>query len=67
MVKKNAGDVEKVMKLVKDEDVKMVNFKFMDFPGMWQQFSVPIHRGYFRRRTRFRRVEYSGMENHPRE
>jgi glutamine synthetase len=43
MVKKNAGDVEKVMKLVKDEDVKMVNFKFMDFPGMWQQFSVPIH------------------------
>ncbi len=43
MLKKNIAEIEKVMKLVKDETVKMVNFKFMDFPGMWQQFSVPIH------------------------
>ncbi len=41
-MKKNIGEIEKVMKLVKDENVKMVDFKFMDFPGLWQHFSVPV-------------------------
>ncbi|TFH04460.1 MAG: type I glutamate--ammonia ligase [Spirochaetales bacterium] len=35
---KTAADV---MKLMKDEGVLMVDFRFMDFPGMWQHFSVP--------------------------
>ncbi|MBT8340967.1 MAG: type I glutamate--ammonia ligase, partial [Desulfatitalea sp.] len=31
-----------VLKLVKEEDVKMVDLRFMDFPGLWQHFSVPV-------------------------
>ncbi len=36
----NAKDV---IKFAGDENVKMVDLKFMDFPGMWQHFSFPIH------------------------
>jgi glutamine synthetase len=32
----------KVFKMIKDHDVKMIDFKFMDFPGQWQHFSVPV-------------------------
>jgi len=31
-----------VLKFCKDEGVKYVDLKFMDFPGLWQHFSVPI-------------------------
>ena len=30
-----------VLKLIKEEDVKIVDLRFMDFPGLWQHFSVP--------------------------
>jgi glutamine synthetase len=30
-----------VLELIKKEDVKIVDFRFMDFPGMQQHFSVP--------------------------
>jgi glutamine synthetase len=30
-----------VMKLMKDEGVQIVDLRFMDFPGIWQHFSVP--------------------------
>ncbi|HSB68058.1 MAG TPA: type I glutamate--ammonia ligase [Candidatus Methylomirabilis sp.] len=33
---------KEVMKLVKDQGARMVDLKFMDYPGMWQHFSVPI-------------------------
>jgi len=33
--------VNKTLDLVKKEDVKMVDFKFIDLPGLWQHFSVP--------------------------
>src|SRR5712692_4425170 len=32
-----------VLKLVKDNDVKFVDLRFMDLPGLWQHFSVPAH------------------------
>jgi glutamine synthetase len=32
-----------VVKLVKDNDVKVVDFKFIDLPGIWQHFSIPAH------------------------
>ena len=32
-----------VLKLVKDNDVKIVDLRFMDMPGLWQHFSVPAH------------------------
>jgi glutamine synthetase len=31
-----------VLDLMKKEDVKIVDFRFMDFPGMQQHFSVPV-------------------------
>jgi len=32
---------KEVLDTIKKQDVKMVDFKFMDFPGQWQHFSVP--------------------------
>ncbi len=31
-----------VFDLIKREDVKVVDFRFMDFPGIWQHFSMPV-------------------------
>ena len=33
---------EQVLAMAKENDVKMVDIRFMDFPGIWQHFSVPI-------------------------
>jgi len=33
---------KEVLNFAKENDVKMVDFKFTDFVGMWQHFSVPI-------------------------
>jgi len=30
------------LKLAKEKDVRVVDIRFMDFPGVWQHFSVPI-------------------------
>ncbi|MFH1481182.1 MAG: type I glutamate--ammonia ligase [Pseudomonadota bacterium] len=30
-----------VLKLIKEEGIEMVDLRFMDFPGLWQHFSVP--------------------------
>ena len=32
-----------VLKAAKDHKVKMVDVKFVDMPGMWQHFTVPLH------------------------
>ena len=32
---------KEVLETVKEKDVKMVDLRFMDFPGLWQHFSVP--------------------------
>jgi glutamine synthetase len=32
-----------VIKLIKDKKIKAVDLRFMDFPGMQQHFTVPIH------------------------
>ncbi len=42
MVAPNATAVAQVFKMIKDQGVKMIDFKFMDFPGQWQHFSVPV-------------------------
>ena len=31
-----------VLAFAQENDVVMVDFKFIDFPGIWQHFSVPI-------------------------
>jgi glutamine synthetase len=33
---------KEVLKLVKEKNAKMVDFKFLDFIGIWQHFSVPV-------------------------
>ncbi len=32
-----------VLDLVKRENVEVIDLRFMDFPGLWQHFSVPAH------------------------
>ncbi|HTX98745.1 MAG TPA: type I glutamate--ammonia ligase [Bacteroidota bacterium] len=41
---KKAGSsaVSQVFKMIKDNGVKMIDFKFVDLPGLWQHFSVPV-------------------------
>jgi glutamine synthetase len=34
--------VKDVLKFIKDNDVKSVDMKFMDFPGLWQHTSYPV-------------------------
>lgn len=34
--------VTKALDLAKEKGSKMVDFKFVDFPGVWQHFSVPL-------------------------
>ena len=42
MAKSSDSHLTRVFKLIKDEGVTMIDFKFMDFPGQWQHFSVPV-------------------------
>lgn len=43
MAKSTSGSpVETVLKFIKDKKIKFVDMKFMDFPGQWQHFTVPI-------------------------
>ncbi len=39
-----ASTPKDVVKLVKDNDVKMIDFKFVDLPGIWQHYSIPAYR-----------------------
>jgi glutamine synthetase len=41
---KKSGDspVDHVFDMISEHGVKMIDFKFMDFPGQWQHFSVPV-------------------------
>ncbi len=32
-----------VIKFAKEKNVKMVDLKFIDLPGMWQHFAIPLH------------------------
>jgi glutamine synthetase len=33
-----------VLNLAKTHSIKMVDFKFVDLPGIWQHYSIPVHR-----------------------
>ena len=33
-----------VVKLARDNNVKMIDFRFIDLPGTWQHYSIPVHR-----------------------
>ena len=38
-IKMNSG--KEIIEFVKKEDVKIIDLRFMDFPGLWQHFSIP--------------------------
>jgi len=42
MAKTSNGAIEKVLKFIKEQGIKFVDLKFMDFPGQWQHFTVPV-------------------------
>ena len=42
MAKKAGTGLSKVFSMVKDHGIKMVDFKFVDFPGQWQHLTIPI-------------------------
>lgn len=35
------SNIQKVLDFVKSNKIKFIDFKFMDFPGQWQHFTVP--------------------------
>lgn len=39
---KTNSPVDSVLKFIKDNKIKFVDMKFMDFPGQWQHFTVPV-------------------------
>ncbi len=39
----NCKTPKDVVEAIKQEQVKMVDLRFMDFPGLWQHFSAPAH------------------------
>ena len=50
-----------VLAFAKENGAKMLDLRFMDFPGLWQHFSVPIGQldeGQLRGRIRIRRLQH---------
>jgi len=39
----NAQDAQRVAKLIKDNNIQIVDFKFNDLPGIWQHFSSTVN------------------------
>jgi len=39
---KTASHVDNVLKFIKTNGIKFIDLKFMDFPGQWQHFTVPV-------------------------
>lgn len=39
---KSESPIDKVLKYIKSSGIKYVDLKFMDFPGQWQHFTVPV-------------------------
>ncbi|MFP4490516.1 MAG: type I glutamate--ammonia ligase [Spirochaetaceae bacterium] len=39
---KETKTAQEVLALIKSEGIKMVDLRFMDFPGLWQHFTVPV-------------------------
>ncbi len=33
---------QQVLKLIKDENIRFIDLRFMDFPGLWQHLSLPV-------------------------
>jgi len=40
--KAKESDIKKVNSLIKEKNIKMVDLKFNDLPGLWQHFTYPF-------------------------
>ena len=36
-------NAQEVLAFIKEKEIKVVDLRFMDFPGLWQHFSIPAH------------------------
>jgi len=41
-VEVNEEAIKNVEKIIKEKNIKIVDFKFNDLPGLWQHFSIPV-------------------------
>ena len=60
---------KEVLELAKKHEVKFVDLKFIDFPGVWQHTTIPatrLERGPVRGRPRVRRLVHPRMAAHQR-
>lgn len=39
---KALSSIDKVLRFIKENKVQFIDMKFMDFPGQWQHFTVPV-------------------------
>lgn len=35
--------IQDVFKLIKDKEIRMIDFRFTDLPGQWQHFTIPVN------------------------
>ena len=35
---------QEVLALCRDRGIKAVDLRFMDFPGLWQHFTIPVNK-----------------------
>ena len=50
---------KEVLALIREKEVKAVDLRFMDFPGLWQHFTIPadaLDEARLRGRPRLRRL-----------
>src|SRR3954468_730987 len=40
--KSTSTDVQKLLELIKQKNIQVVDVKFCDLPGTWQHFSIPV-------------------------
>jgi len=40
--KEKLKQIHDIFKLIKEKEIKMIDFRFTDLPGQWQHFSVPV-------------------------
>jgi glutamine synthetase len=39
---KSISPIEQILKFIRDKKIRFIDLKFMDFPGQWQHFTVPV-------------------------
>ena len=59
-----------VLAMCRERDIKAVDLRFMDFPGLWQHFTIPVEQaggGRLRGRPRLRRLQHPRLAGDQRE